>query len=74
MALFGDDLILKYPAMQKFISSNSFIFFIYFFFSVYIPFFEGSRQSETEHESVWRYPWDAICCIWRNAAMNENTE
>ena len=64
MALFGDDLIRKYPAMQKFIQLLVLVFFI-FFFSVYIPFFEGSSQSETELESVWRYPGDALWCIWR---------
>ena len=48
MALFGDDLIPN-PAIQKFIQLSVLVFR---FFSVYIPFFEGNRQSETEHESV----------------------
>ena len=41
------------------------------FFSVYTPFLEGNRQSETEHESVWRYPVDAICGIWTNVSFYE---
>ena len=44
MALIGDDLIRKYLSMQNSFSNQ--------FCSVYIPFFEGNRQSETEHESV----------------------
>ena len=48
MALFGEDLIPN-PAIQKFIQLSVLVFR---FFSVYIPFFEGNRQSETEHESV----------------------
>ena len=49
MALIGDDLIRKYLSMQKFIQQSVLGFR---FCSVYIPFFEGNRQSETEHESV----------------------
>ena len=45
MALFGDDVIRKYPAVQKFIQQTILVFR---FFSVYIPFFEGNRQSRTE--------------------------
>ena len=39
MALFGDDLIRKYPAMQKFFQKTVLVQL----FSVYIQFFEGNR-------------------------------
>ena len=71
MALFGDDLIRKYPAMQKFIQQ---IFLGFWFFSVYIPFFERSASLKLNMKLCEAIPGTLYVVSEENAAMNENTE
>ena len=68
MALFGDDLISKYPAMQKFIQLTVFVQI----FSVYIPFLREIASLKLNMKVCDAIPGTLHVVSEENTAINKN--